>query len=190
MPFYWLTRDVAQLRYPPSPGRILGTQTFRVAGVLHFTYTQIFRVAGVCILPTHTFGAILKQNWEKWIQSWNIFRAARALLLKQSIRKLLIYWNISELRARPLSFHWKMRGRFGEKCRFSKKKIEFGWPSYMKIFRAARAAFIISLKNGGTIWRKWQFSKWKIEFGWPLKRFYMKHLIFRAWLEKCVSKLS
>ena len=36
--FYCRTRDVAQVRYPP--GRILGTQTFRVAGVLHFTYTN------------------------------------------------------------------------------------------------------------------------------------------------------
>ena len=45
----------------PTPRRILGTQTFRVAGICILP-TQTFRVAGVCILPTHTFGAMLKQN--------------------------------------------------------------------------------------------------------------------------------
>ena len=44
----------------------------------------------------------------------------------------------------PLSSHRKMEGRFGANWRFSMQKIEFGWPFYIKRFRAARAAFIIS----------------------------------------------
>ena len=36
----------------------------------------------------------------------------------------------------PSSSHRKMEGRFTEKFRFSKKNIEFGWPFYMKHFRA------------------------------------------------------
>ena len=45
---YWLTRDVSLgfVDFYP-PGRILGTQTFRAAGVLRILPTQTFRVAGV-----------------------------------------------------------------------------------------------------------------------------------------------
>ena len=50
--------------------------------------TQTLRVAGVCILPIHTFGAILKQNWEKWFKVSKNFRAARALFLMKFIRKI------------------------------------------------------------------------------------------------------
>ena len=42
-PFYWFIRDVAQFWYPPPPLPpcwILGPQTFRVTGVLHFTSTH------------------------------------------------------------------------------------------------------------------------------------------------------
>ena len=43
---------------------------------------------------------------------------------------------------------------------FQRRTLSLGWPFYMKKFRAARAAFIISQKNGGMIWRKLQiFSK-------------------------------
>ena len=62
-----------------------------------------------------------------------------------------------------------MGGRFGENWRFSKKTREFGWPSYIKFFRAARAAFIISLKNGGDDLAKiGDFQRKTREFGWPL----------------------
>ena len=58
-----------------TKGGMLGPQTFRVAGVLHFTFTHFSRGWGFCILPTHTswaagvftfylhtlFGAILQQ---------------------------------------------------------------------------------------------------------------------------------
>ena len=46
--FYWLTRDVALVlaRLCP-PGRILGTQTFRAAGVVRILPTHTFRMAGV-----------------------------------------------------------------------------------------------------------------------------------------------
>ena len=45
---YWPTRDVAVgfARLCP-PGRILGTQTFRAAGVFRILPTHTFRVAGV-----------------------------------------------------------------------------------------------------------------------------------------------
>ena len=61
---YWPTRDVAVgfVDFFHAPGRILGTQTFRAAGGFpHFTYT-LLGWPGFYILPTHTFGAILKQN--------------------------------------------------------------------------------------------------------------------------------
>ena len=53
-PFYWLTRDVAPVPIPRSPlGRILGTQTFRVAGVFAFYLHTFFGRPGFFILPTH-----------------------------------------------------------------------------------------------------------------------------------------
>ena len=52
----------------------------------------------------------------------------------------------SALRARPLSSDGKMRGAIGEKCRFSKKKIEFGFPFYMKL-SALRARSLSSHRN-------------------------------------------
>ena len=45
----------------PPPGRILATKTFRAAGVFAFYLHTLFGCPGFCILPTHTFGAILKQ---------------------------------------------------------------------------------------------------------------------------------
>ena len=104
--FYWLTRDVALgLARLCPPGRILGTQTFRAAGVVRILPTHTFSVCrhrrrlathtfsgcrhrrscilgthsgrgfafylhtlfgrpGCCILPTHTFGAILKRKFK------------------------------------------------------------------------------------------------------------------------------
>ena len=76
---YWPTRDVALgfVDFFHAPGRILGTQIFRAAGFFfRILLTHTFRVAGgfafylhtlfgrpgCCILPTHTFGAILKRN--------------------------------------------------------------------------------------------------------------------------------
>ena len=46
---YWPTRDVAVcfLDFFHAPGRILGTQTFRAAGVFRILPTHTFRVAGV-----------------------------------------------------------------------------------------------------------------------------------------------
>ena len=60
---YWLTRDVS-LGFVDfhAPGRILGTQTFRAAGVSAFYLHTLFGWPGFCILPTHTFGAIPTQN--------------------------------------------------------------------------------------------------------------------------------
>ena len=58
---------------------------------------------------------------------------------------------------RAAFFHFieKWGGRFGENWRFSKKKMSLvGHFIYVSIFSAARAAFIISWKNGGTIRRK------------------------------------
>ena len=45
---YWLTRDVSLgfVDFYP-PGRILGTRTFRAAGVFRILPTHTFRVAGV-----------------------------------------------------------------------------------------------------------------------------------------------
>ena len=138
----------------PSPLQFsyYSTHFFRVAVTVAFAFylhklfgwpgfcillTHTFRVAGVCISPTHTFGAILKQNWEKWIQSWNIFRAARALLLKQSIRKWGIFWNIS----RPA------------RALFPKQSIR-KWCTYLKSFRAARALFLKqSIRKWGIYWK-------------------------------------
>ena len=89
--FYWLTRDIAFCGLPPagpdfrytnfSGGRgfphftythfsgcrhrrILPTQTFRVAVTVAFAFYlhKLFEWPGFCILPTHTFGAILRQN--------------------------------------------------------------------------------------------------------------------------------
>ena len=46
VPFYWLTRDAAPgFVAPPPQGRILGTQTFRAAGVFRILPTHTFRVA-------------------------------------------------------------------------------------------------------------------------------------------------
>ena len=46
---YWPTRDVAVsfVDFFLAPGRILGTQTFRAAGVVRILPTHTFRVAGV-----------------------------------------------------------------------------------------------------------------------------------------------
>ena len=56
---YWPTRDVAVgfVDFFHAPGRILGTQTFRAAGVVRILPTHIFRVAGVLHFTTHTFWA-------------------------------------------------------------------------------------------------------------------------------------
>ena len=54
-------------------------------------------------------------------------------------------FNITIYVMLPLSSHRKWGGgRFGENVQFSKENIEIGLLFYMKIFRAARAAFIIS----------------------------------------------
>ncbi len=66
-------RDVAVgLARLCPPGRILGTQTFRAAGVVRILPTHTFRVTGVLQFTythfsssqgvTHTFGAILNRN--------------------------------------------------------------------------------------------------------------------------------
>ena len=63
---YWPTRDLAVgfVRFFHAPGRIFSTQTFRAAVFFFpdFTYAHFFGWPGFCILLTHTFGAILKQN--------------------------------------------------------------------------------------------------------------------------------
>ena len=54
----------------PLGARILGTQTFRVAGICILP-TQTFRVAGVCILPTQTFrvaGVLARAKRERVVQ--------------------------------------------------------------------------------------------------------------------------
>ena len=72
-PFYWLTRDVASgIVAHPSPPRAgfqvhelfgwpgfcnLPTHTFRVAGVLYFTYTNFWAAGVVHFTSTHTFRA-------------------------------------------------------------------------------------------------------------------------------------
>ena len=46
--FHWLTRDVALVFVDLlAPGRILGTQTFRAAGVVRLLPTHTFRVGRV-----------------------------------------------------------------------------------------------------------------------------------------------
>ena len=63
--------------------------------------------------------------------------------------------KISVLRARPLSSPRKWGGgRFGEKCRFSKKKIEFGLPCYVKMFRAARGVYHLIILTNMTILKR------------------------------------
>ena len=55
---YWPTRDVAVsfVDFFLAPGRILGTQTFRAAGVVRILPTHTFSgCRHICILPTQTF---------------------------------------------------------------------------------------------------------------------------------------
>ena len=57
--FYWVTRDVS-LGFVDfhAPGRILGTQTFRAAGVVRILSTHTIRVAEVLHFPyTHFSGS-------------------------------------------------------------------------------------------------------------------------------------
>ena len=71
----------------------------------------------------------------------------------------------------------KWGGRFGDNCRFSMRKIEFGLPFYMKISELRARLFSSHRKMRGRFDKKCRFSKTKIEFGWP---FHMKFSALRA----------
>ena len=116
---YWAIRfRVAPVFVPPSPPSIwawiLGTQTFRVAGICILP-THTFRVAGVCILPTQTFR--VAGVWILYTQTFWVLEGADLPFLKQSIRKMGCIVKQFPRRARGLYHltHRKMGGTIWRK---------------------------------------------------------------------------
>ena len=102
--------DDFQRRNLSSVGRILGKQIFRRPG---------FSGWGRCR------GKGSKHEGDDLTKSDNFqIRNLRSVLPFDIVTTFNEKW--------PSSSHRKMGGRFGEKCRFSKETIEFGWPFYLK----------------------------------------------------------
>ena len=103
---------------------------------------------------------LTRENWIWLAISYELFRAARARPFSWE-REM----SIPRIQIVPLIEIWG--GRFGEKCRFSKENIEFGWPFHIDVFI------------------KWWGQKWWLEklYQGYLNEMTIKRETTHAWLQ-------